>query len=104
MSPAFRWAQSLNTTFIEVKFATRFDSPACLDVSNLDVQLDDDRKQVSIAGLCGRNDAANLLYKLDLDLSDTIKPFYVEDEEQEQYILDMQEYEKNMKDFDETLA
>lgn len=32
LSPAFRWAQSLNETFIEVKFATRLDSPACIDL------------------------------------------------------------------------
>ena len=83
LSPAFRWAQSLNTTFIEVKFATRFDSPACLDVSNLDVSIDDERKQLTVAALCSRNDAANLLYKLDLGLSEEIKPFFVEDEDQE---------------------
>jgi hypothetical protein len=32
LSPAFRWAQSLDTVYIEVKFSTRLDSPACVDV------------------------------------------------------------------------
>lgn len=32
ISPAFRWAQSLTHVFLEVKFSTRFDSPACLDL------------------------------------------------------------------------
>ena len=31
ISPAFRWAQSLEQVFLEIKWATRFDSPACLD-------------------------------------------------------------------------
>ena len=31
ISPAFRWGQSLTEILIEVKYATRFDSPACLD-------------------------------------------------------------------------
>lgn len=32
LSPAFRWAQSVKNVFLEVKFSTRFDSPACLDL------------------------------------------------------------------------
>ena len=32
ISPAFKWAQSLNQTMLEVKYSTRFDSPACLDI------------------------------------------------------------------------
>ena len=32
ISPAFRWAQSPTHVYLEVKFSTRFDSPACLDL------------------------------------------------------------------------
>ena len=35
ISPAFRWAQSATHIFLNVKFATRFDSPACLDIFDL---------------------------------------------------------------------
>ena len=48
LSPAFRWAQSLNSTFLQVKFATRFDSPACLDTSNLRVTIGDDSRSLVV--------------------------------------------------------
>ena len=35
VSPAFQWAQSLSTIFIEVKFAHRHDSPGCIEINNL---------------------------------------------------------------------
>ena len=39
ISPAFKWAQSANNTFLEVKYSTRLDSPfACSDL------LDEERK------------------------------------------------------------
>lgn len=41
ISPAFRWAQSLNTTYLEVKWATRFDSPACLDIYDTHYEIED---------------------------------------------------------------
>lgn len=30
--PAFKWAQSTDKIFIEVKFATRLDTPACVEI------------------------------------------------------------------------
>ena len=41
ISPAFRWAQSLNEVFIEIKWATRFDSPACLDTFDHEYKIVD---------------------------------------------------------------
>jgi hypothetical protein len=37
--PASRWAQNMNEIFIEVKFAHRHDSPGCLEMKNLKVEL-----------------------------------------------------------------
>ena len=42
LSPAFNWAQSLNNTLIEVKFSTRFDSPACLDIFDQEFTISED--------------------------------------------------------------
>jgi hypothetical protein len=39
LMPATRWAQSKSHIFMEVKFATRFDSPACLDVYDISHQI-----------------------------------------------------------------
>lgn len=39
VSPAFQWAQSLSFVFIEVKFAHRHDSPGCLEINNLKVDI-----------------------------------------------------------------
>ena len=39
VSPAFQWAQSLSTIFIEVKFAHRHDSPGCLEINNLNIDI-----------------------------------------------------------------
>ncbi len=37
--PAFRWAQSLTTIYLEVKFAHRFDSPGSNEVNTPDVEF-----------------------------------------------------------------
>ena len=39
VSPAFQWAQSLSYIFIEVKFAHRHDSPGCLEINDLKVDI-----------------------------------------------------------------
>lgn len=55
ISPAFHWAQSLNQTFLEVKYSTRFDSPACLEISNQEFWIGEDGKHLHLKALC-RND------------------------------------------------
>ena len=48
--PASKWAQSLDEIFIEIKFAHRHDSPGCLEMKNLKVELKD--KSVKLVGYC----------------------------------------------------
>jgi hypothetical protein len=48
--PASKWAQSLDEIFIEVKFAHRHDSPGCLEMKNLKVEIKD--KSVKLVGYC----------------------------------------------------
>ena len=67
ISPAFQWAQSLNQTFLEVKFSTRFDSPACLDIFEREFRIDNDGKHLYLKAMC-RNDKKLLKYVLSLDL------------------------------------
>ena len=70
ISPAFRWAQSLNTTYLEVKWATRFDSPSCLDVFDLEFRIEE-YQTVHISAMC-RNDKKLLRYAMSLELQDCV--------------------------------
>ena len=48
--PASRWAQNMDEIFIEIKFAHRHDSPGCLEMKNLKVELKE--KYVTLIGYC----------------------------------------------------
>ena len=48
--PASKWAQSMDEVFIEVKFAHRHDSPGCLEMKNLKVELKE--RSVRLVGYC----------------------------------------------------
>jgi CS domain len=69
LSPATQWAQSVKEVYLRVKFATRTDSPACLEISELEHTIQE--KRISISALC-RNDKKFLRYKLDLPLENAV--------------------------------
>ncbi len=48
--PASRWAQNMNEVFIEIKFAHRHDSPGCLEMKNLKIELKE--RYVKLVGYC----------------------------------------------------
>ena len=48
--PASKWAQSLDEIFIEIKFAHRHDSPGCLEIKDMKVELSE--KSVKLTGYC----------------------------------------------------
>ena len=48
--PAFQWAQSLNEIFLEIKFAHRHDSPGCLEIKDLSVNIGSNG--VDLIGYC----------------------------------------------------
>ena len=50
VSPAFKWAQSLDDIFIEIKFAHRHDSPGCLEIKDMNVDIKND--SVKFEGYC----------------------------------------------------
>jgi hypothetical protein len=50
VSPAFKWAQSLDDIFIEIKYAHRHDSPGCLEIKDMDINIKND--SVSFVGFC----------------------------------------------------
>ena len=50
ISPAFKWAQSLEDIFIEIKFAHRHDSPGCLEIKDMNIDIKND--SVSFVGFC----------------------------------------------------
>jgi len=63
---------------MEVKFATRFDSPACLDLFDRSITLSPSKDKSSstlhVQVMC-RNDNKLLKYHLDLDLFDEVEDF-----------------------------
>ena len=52
--PASQWAQSLDDIFIEIKFAHRHDSPGCLEIKDLKVNIRE--KFVTLTGKCFLDD------------------------------------------------
>ena len=50
ISPAFKWAQSLEDIFIEIKYAHRHDSPGCLEIKDINIDIKND--SVSFVGFC----------------------------------------------------
>ena len=50
VSPAFKWAQSLDDIFLEIKFAHRHDSPGCLEIKDMNVDIKND--SVKFEGYC----------------------------------------------------
>ncbi len=50
ISPAFKWAQSLEDIFIEIKYAHRHDSPGCLEIKDMDIKIKND--SVTFMGYC----------------------------------------------------
>jgi len=69
LAPAFQWAQSLDNVFINIKYATRFDTPGCLETFNENITIEENRLNISI--YC-RHDKTILKYELDLELFDTV--------------------------------
>lgn len=50
VSPAFQWAQSPDTVYLDVKFSHRFDSPGCLELGNRYVNITD--THLRLGALC----------------------------------------------------
>ncbi|CAG9335904.1 unnamed protein product [Blepharisma stoltei] len=71
VSPAFQWAQSPDTVFIEVKFSHRWDYPGCLEVSDPEVSIKEDR--ITFTGMCSRSNQ-RIKIALDLELYNKIVP------------------------------
>ena len=69
LSPAFQWAQSLDNVFISVKFATRFDSPGCLDIFDKEIVLNETHFDMAV--FC-RIDKKVMKYELALEFFEPI--------------------------------
>jgi hypothetical protein len=48
LAPAFQWAQSLDNVFINIKYATRFDTPGCLETYDEQITIEERRLNISI--------------------------------------------------------
>ena len=94
-----RWAQSPTNTFVEVKFATRFDSPACLDIFDSEIKVIDN-DTLYMSAMC-RNDKKLLKYELRMNLNGDVHPFV---NQVDPKVLDthqevLNEYETNFEAF-----
>lgn len=98
IAPSVRWAQSINDTFMEVKFSTRFDSPACLDIYDDVVTLIN--RTLSISAMC-RNDKKLLKYQMSIQLWNDVSPFVINPEDKKVYDQEYSGYLENMNQFQE---
>lgn len=105
LSPSLRWAQSKSHTFIELKYATRFDSPACLDLFDEKLEIKNN-KTLSLSAMC-RNDQKLLRYSLDIDLFDDVHPFEITEDRLLDYTKEYNkwseadsEYQKKFKEWE----
>ena len=71
VSPAFKWAQSLEDIFLEIKFAHRHDSPGCLEIKDMNVDIKND--SVKFEGYCVLGDVP---IKIDFKLKKGEKSFW----------------------------
>ena len=74
ISPAFQWAQSLSNIYIDIKYSFRLDSPGCLEINNLNVDINENK--INLIGNCVLDDSPikfelnlNCLYPFDKSLS-----------------------------------
>ena len=69
ITPAFQWAQSLDHVFLNVKFATRMDSPGCLDTFDPNITIGNNTFQMFIS--C-KIDKQVYRYELDFELFENV--------------------------------
>ena len=76
ISPSVKWHQSENNVNLEVKFATRIDSPACMDLYDQKIELIalETKTNLLIQAFC-RNDKRILKYFLNATLFGEVEPF-----------------------------
>ena len=77
-SPAFQWAQSMDSIFIEVKFASRFDSPGCVEVNG--IHFTHSKEGLVLKGECSIEEHI-MKYELDLKLLNSVDEEYEETKE-----------------------
>ncbi|KAF8817951.1 CS domain-containing protein [Cardiosporidium cionae] len=71
LSPAFQWAQSLDTIYLSIKFAYRWNSPGALSVEEEKVETFE--KNFYFSGI-GTHSGVKKKYELDLILFDSVIP------------------------------
>ena len=74
ISPAFKWAQSGNSTFLEIKYSTRLDSPfACAELYDEERKILGEGTILYITAMCAKTDQSLLKYELNLTLSEKVE-------------------------------
>lgn len=71
VSPAFQWAQDLNSVAISVKFANRPDSPACTHAYGENVEIHE--QKILVEAMCDKLDTSTK-YLLEIELFQPIDP------------------------------
>ena len=79
IAPSIRWAQSkdpYDKVMLEIQFSTRIDSPACLDLSNKQIRLENNKTLV-VEAMC-KADNKILKYSLRAELFGEVEDFATE--------------------------
>jgi hypothetical protein len=71
IAPAFQWAQSPETVFLDIKFSHRFDSPGCLELTDTKVNITE--THLKLSALCVYS-SHRMKYNLDLELYAAVDP------------------------------
>ena len=71
VSPAFQWAQDLNSVALSVKLANRLDSPSCIDFFDETVEIS--HQAISVKANCDKKEV-KINFVLDIDLFEEIDP------------------------------
>ena len=76
INPALKWAQSPDMLFMDIKYAHRFDSPGCLELTNRTIEVE--KQRFGVEGDCSQS-GERVKVRLDLQLYaeiDTEASFY----------------------------
>ena len=82
--------------YLETKYSTRFDSPACLDIFDQEFRIEGEGTRLYHSAMC-RNDKKLLKYELNLDLYNMVLPepdSYFEDQSVGRILITLAKFEQ----------
>lgn len=92
ITPVFRWAQSMEKVFVQVKFSYKFDYPSCENIEAFTTSIEE--SSIMISGKCDLSDIP-IIFNLELPLLQAIdKRASVFKDEQQNFYFELKKNEK----------